>query len=140
MRRFNLTSSKFDGEVELIYGADETISVIDMSKAKMDGETKRQFKNAVAADVKSIGEKFTKETTIVEKDFEVTFEMFWTKYDHKINRKRCEQLWAKMSKAEQVKAYYGIDAYNEFLRKTEWRKKADPEKYLRSQYWENEWK
>jgi hypothetical protein len=66
--------------------------------------------------------------------------MFWQRYDKKINRKRCEPLWEKLSKPKQVAAWAGIDAYNKFLQANSWRKKADPETYLRNEMWENEWK
>jgi hypothetical protein len=66
--------------------------------------------------------------------------MFWQLYDKKINRKRCEPLWDKLSKNKQVAAWAGINAYNKFLQANSWRKKADPESYLKNEMWENEWK
>jgi hypothetical protein len=63
----------------------------------------------------------------------------WDKYDHKVNNKRCVALWDKLNKADEVKAYYGIDMYYTYLAKRR-RGKADPENYFRSRMWENEWK
>ena len=50
------------------------------------------------------------------------------------------QLWNKLGKTEQVKAYYGITTYDKYLSRETWRGKVDPENYLRNQMWENEWK
>lgn len=77
--------------------------------------------------------------TVVESDFEITFEMFWLKYRKKINRLRAEANWKRLSKTQQVKAYYGIDAYDKFLDRMEWRKKQDPENYLKNKMWESEY-
>jgi hypothetical protein len=67
------------------------------------------------------------------------YDMFWKAYNKKINNKRCIQLWNKMSKTKQVKAYYGITQYDKFLSKEDWRTKADPETYLRNEMFYNEW-
>ena len=76
---------------------------------------------------------------IVEDEFEVTFDMFWIAYNKKINRKRCEPIWNKLSKPKQVKAYYGVKSYDKYLKVESWRQKADPENYLRNEMWENEY-
>jgi hypothetical protein len=111
-------------------------------QAGMDAATVYHFKNAIPPTIGHLvgGNAFSKNTTVVEVDFVITFEMFWQRYDKKINRKRCEPLWEKLSKPKQVAAWAGIDAYNKFLQANSWRKKADPETYLRNEMWENEWK
>jgi hypothetical protein len=144
VRRFLITSSlKFTGEIELVYGADETLMGISFVNASMSAEVKQHFvKEAGRAVVfNNFVDVFnSSHLTIVEGTFEISFDMFWQKYDKKINRKRCEPLWLKMNMSDRVSAFMGIDAYNKYLRRDSWRTKADPEKYLRDRYWENEWK
>ena len=142
MRQFIVTSTKFKGQAVLLYNDKEVVCMIDLQQTNMDAENTSHFKNAVPLTIKHIesGTGFSKETTCVEVDFVVTFEMFWQKYDKKINKKRCEPMWEKMTKAKQVAAWAGIDAYEAFLLATSWRKKADPETFLRNEMWENEWK
>jgi hypothetical protein len=113
-----------------------------MFQAEMDAEIVLRFKDAIPVTVETLmtGNAFSKATTIVEADFTITFEMFWQRYDKKINRKRCEPLWNKLSKTKQVTAWAGIEAYNKFLQGNSWRVKADPETYLRNEMFENEWK
>jgi hypothetical protein len=142
MRRFLVTSPKYTGEAELVFDTNGRLVRVDVANTDMNTIMVGTFKAWVPADIILVEEKFAgSQATIVEADFLVTFEMFWNKYDKKINRKRCEPLWAKLSKVDQVKAFYGIDAYLKHLtRRESWRTKADPEKYIRDRYWENEWK
>lgn len=46
-------------------------------------------------------------------DREITFEMFWNRYNDKSrsSRKKTEQKWNKLTKADQVKAYCYIPVY-----------------------------
>lgn len=141
MKRFLISSPKFTGEAELFYNTDGILCKIDCTETSMDENTITRFKNSVPAGLSKLQESFSPTTVIVEADFEVTFDMFWKKYDKKINKSRCIMLWCKLSKSMQVLAFYGITPYYKFLKKEgEWRKPVDPENYLRNKYWENEYK
>lgn len=141
MRRFIITSPKLNGSIELLFGADNRLSTIDFSSCTLTDQQYSHFLFSMlynVDEVELIGAKLP--ATIIEGDFEVTFEMFWKKYNKKINKLRCIHLWAKADKTKQVKAYFGITAYDKFLKQESWRSKADPETYLRNEYWENEYK
>lgn len=144
MRRLILTSPVITGQVEIIYNDNELIEVIDFSKTAptaagvRKGLLERLARFPQFADAEQI--VTGTQGILVEADLEVTFDMFWKKYDKKINKARAIKLWDKLSKTDQVKAYYGIDAYDKYLQKESWRSKADPENYLRNRYWENEYK
>ena len=73
---------------------------------------------------------------VVELQQDITFNMFWTKYNDKdrSSKKRSLALWTKLDKANQVKAYYHYDKYN--------RKRGNAEKkycetYLSAELWNN---
>jgi hypothetical protein len=143
MRRFILTSPLIHGSIDIIYGDSGLVQKVDFTDTTAAMGIRRTLLNRIAKfplidDAQQIIEG--SQSTLVEAGFEVTFEMFWSKYNKKINRKRCEDLWKKMSKTKQVKAYYGIAAYDKYLSKEEWRSKADPENYLRKEMFDNEWK
>jgi hypothetical protein len=143
MRRFIITNSgRFNGTIELLYNDKGTLCLIDMRNADICEQTQKLFLHKIPSTELSLvkGEGFGKDTEIVEVDIEITFEMFWNTYAKKINRKRCEQLWNKLSQEKQVKAIHGIHAYNKYLSKESWRNKLDPDTYLRNESWENEWK
>ena len=144
MRRFIITSPKFTGQVELIYNTDGLLVGLNYPEVKDDIKLITAFfDRAFRAMHVDMVEAFIKgtEAMVVEADFEVTFEMFWLAYGHKINRKRCIALWDKLTKVQQVKAWAGIKVYDKYLKAVPWgRAKADPDTYLRQEYWENEWK
>ena len=141
MRRFIITSPNFTGTVEIDYDAHGLLCNINMLNSSLSPQGRVAMKATIPVAVTAIEETF-KDTkaTIIETDYEATFEMFWDAYDKKINLKRCKPLWDKLSKPQQVKAWLKVTSYNKFLKQNEWRKKADPETYLRNEMWENEWK
>ena len=142
MRKFLITNPKYTGAAEVFYHEKGTLCKIDLVHTNMDEPTVQHFKSAVPVTLHNLigGIGFSKETVVVEADFEVTFQMFWSAYRKKIKLGRCQPLWAKLTKVEQVQAFYGISAYDKYLQKESWRSKADPESYLRNKYWENEYK
>ncbi len=140
MRKFLITSPHFRGTAEILYREDGVLVKIDLSQCEMNIGITDAFKKKVPAHLNDIETAF-KDTkaTVIEADFEVTFEMFWNAYNKKINRKRCEPIWNKLSKPKQVKAYYGIKQYDKYLKVESWRQKADPDTYLRNETFENEY-
>lgn len=142
MRLFLITnSSKFTGTAQVLYNEKDILCRIDVTDTNMDAATVKHFKAAVPPDISTLvsGQSFGAGTTVVEDDFAIDFDMFWKKYKKKINRKRAELVWHKLNKADQVAAYYGIDAYFKYLKREHWRGQLDPENYLKNRHWENEY-
>lgn len=140
MKRFLITSPKFHGQAELLYTDAGVLCKIDVTDTNMGAQTVHQFKASVPAHTDMLGVAFSNLTTIVEAEYEVSFEMFWKKYNEKRNKKRCLILWSKLNKVQQVQAFFGVEAYFKYLKENGWRNKADPDTYLRGEYWENEYK
>lgn len=141
MKRFLLTApNRFTGTAEIWYNDANILCLIDIRQTNMNTETVRGFIRACSpsTDGRMVG-NFSSDVDVIEADIIITFEMFWNKYDEKFNKKRCIALWEKIPKADQVKAYVGIDPYNKHLRKTG-RFKVNPDTYLKNQLWENEYK
>lgn len=134
-----ITSRKFSGTAELLYDAAGKLLLIDVCRAQMEADTLQAFKRAVPVYLQHIEQTLGPGCTIVEASYEVSFEQFWNAYGHKINRKRCEAIWGRMSAEKRVQAWTGVTAYDRFLKRNEWRKKADPETYLSKEYYLNEW-
>lgn len=68
---------------------------------------------------------------------DITFEMFWNKYDEKklSSKKRSEAKWNRMQKSEQIKAYNFINRY--FLSIPGGVAKKYAETYLNAENWNN---
>lgn len=143
MRKFLLTSKNFIGNAELHYNDNDMLCRIDVTDTNMTVAQIVPFKTAVPPTIQHLennGHGLPAHITIIEAEYEVTFDMFWMAYNKKINKKRCEPLWNKLGKAQQIKALQGVKSYDKFLEKNDWRSKADPENYLRNEMWNNEWK
>jgi hypothetical protein len=140
MNRYLITSSHYTGEVELVFDTTGRLVRIDMQSTNMTVVQVDKFKERIPAVENLLEQRFSDtKVTIVQSEYEVTFEQFWKKYNKKINKLRGEQEWNKLSKAEQVCAFFGIDAYDKFLAQVKVRQKLDPENYLKRKSWENEW-
>lgn len=140
MKKFIITSEGFAGEVHIVYN-NSVLMLLDLSQAELNPEQVHYFKEKSPTMYfpDSFGQHFSSKLTIVEASFEVTFEMFWAKYAHKINRDRCVKLWDKMSITDRIKAYFGITPYFAYLGRTGFRNKKDPENYLRNKMWLTDW-
>lgn len=141
MKQFILTHPKLQGQIVLQYNDAETLQLVDMTEVAMQAEGIGRFLQKVPTQIAQLW-PYTAQfgTTIVESTFEISFDVFWKRYNKKINRIRALKLWDKLNTTEQIAAYYGIPKYDAYLKKESWRSKADPETYLRNKYWENEYK
>jgi hypothetical protein len=69
---------------------------------------------------------------------DVTFAMFWDRYQAKVgNKERAKKLWNLMNQHDQAAAYAYIETYNRYLFSNPTLTKAYPETYLSQRRWEN---
>lgn len=141
MRKYIITSPNFTGQVEILFDENGLLQTVDFRQCSIKHPAAIEtFKSTIPATIKQLEDAFKgTKATIIEADYEVSFDDFWEKYNKKINKKRCLPLWAKLTKAKQIKAIAGITRYDRFLQQTT-RGKLDPENYLRNEAWENEWR
>jgi len=142
MKRFIVTSPSWVGEAEIVYNDAGKLARLSFEGCTIPEHDRVvcNFKFITPVSIDKLQEAFAPTSaTIVEADFEVNFDMFWKSYNLKHNRLRAVKLWDKLSKTDQVKAYYGIPVCDKFLKKENWRSKADPETYLRNKMYDNEY-
>lgn len=140
MKKFIITSTGYSGEVHIVYGIDGLLMLLDFSHAKLNAEQVKWFKEQ--SPTMYLKETFTmgsSKLTVVESGYEITLEMFWEKYNRKVNLKRFTKLWNKAGKSTHVQAYFGITAYDNHLAMNTWKNKADPETYFKNEYWLTDW-
>lgn len=65
-----------------------------------------------------------------------SFDSFWTAYDKKIDRPKCEKLWSKLALEEQRAVLDNIPRYLSTITDKQYQKY--PATYLRNRSWENE--
>jgi len=138
VQKFTLTSDKFKGEV-LFEFSDLILTKYDISGAELSEEqiiyiAKNIPKELAEAIALFSGLDTAKFTEIKQ---EITFEMFWNKYDDKVNssRKRTKIKWDKMKINEQLKAFNFIQKY--FNSVPFGTRKKYAETYLNAELWNN---
>ena len=67
---------------------------------------------------------------------DLSFEMFYNAYNHKIKKVDTEKFWKTMSIKDKKSAVQYIPTYNKYLQRKHV-EKANPHRYLNKRYWED---
>jgi len=138
MEKILLTSKKFEGEVVL--GYEGSFLVYFFNSAVMTPEQVKylfRYLPWTRDMLDSFVAVTNMRTRIVPPATE--FADFWEAYAKKVNRKRCEPLWAKLSDNKRLACLMSLEPYDNYLRRNNGRAKLDPENYLKRYAWENDW-
>jgi hypothetical protein len=138
MRRFIYQSDQFNGEIEFRYNDDGVLCFYE-ARAEVEAimlATILHYMPHVADDIPQFISKGT--GTMMEVPDLITFDMFWNEYAKKVNRKRTEALWNRLSDAEQLWALKSVKPYNRCIARTN-RYKQDPDTYLRNESYQTNW-
>lgn len=139
MAIFHLTSENFEGFVEFEFNKDGYLIRYDTDNATMSKEHLVYLLNRFPRHIDKIKDLLAKSdtATLTEIVSEVTFDMFWNKYNDKVNssKKRALQKWNRMSKAQRIKAYQYINKY--FMSIPYGTRKKYAETYLNAELWNN---
>lgn len=138
MRKFELTSPAFEGCVT--YGFDDAtdrLVMVDMSSVPLSAELWNCIWSNLPATSKAMGKVKGRTGVITELVEEITFDMFWQRYDDKArsSKVKTRKAWDKMPAREQVKAYRFIPRYFESIPPGVCKKYATT--YLSDQLWNN---
>ena len=100
------------------------------NKIKADANAMQTHSDSNAIkEIKEIKEK-------KEKDIYIEFDVFWDLYDKKVDRKKSEYKWLKLSESDMQKCIEAIPIYIKSTLDKKFRK--DPVTYLNNRSWENE--
>jgi hypothetical protein len=138
MKRFLLNSAKLDGQIELVYKPCGMLGSINVMDVTLSYEQLGLIIQQLPLNADDMG-LLPKGLKAVPAELEVGFDDFWKGTRKKVNKSRCEPIWNKMSKADQVLCVLSRREYYKCLDRTG-RKEADPETYLKTRYWETDWK
>lgn len=142
MKKYILTSDKFTGEVT--FGFDAAGFLVHFDNQAEFTEQQHEWLLSDHRFPKTLAWLFALQKVvkgeITEVPEDLSFDVFWERYGRKINRKRCEPMWRKMSDVDKMAAIANIKPYEQYLERTGYRGKADPENYLKREYFATEWK
>lgn len=135
-KTYIMTSPTFDGEVVFNFQYNVLVGY-DTTAANLSVEQITYLGKYLPKNLDEIAVFLSKSPTIEFKCMELTFDMFWNRYDEKelSSKKKAHAKWDKMSKTEQQKAYRFIGTY--FSRIPYGVRKKYAETYLNSELWNN---
>ena len=136
MKIFQLTSQSFTGYIEFMFDDNTLLNSYAIHAELSESQQVYLLKN-MPREIIELGKLKSSTVTITEIDQEVTFEMFWNRYDEKIrsSKKKALSGWNKMSKANQVRAFRFISKYESNILPGTAKKYA--ETYLNAELWAN---
>ncbi|MBS4057779.1 MAG: hypothetical protein KGZ82_10725 [Bacteroidales bacterium] len=139
MKHYSLTSTTFTGEVTFVFNDDGLLQSFDQSGAGLSEAQQVFLLRQLPRDLPDI-EKFLKTSptaVFTEIKQNITFEMFWDKYNEKIrsSKKRTQRAWQRLKATDQVRAYNFILKYESSLYPGTQKKYA--ETYLNAELWNN---
>jgi hypothetical protein len=139
MSLFHLTSAVFDGFVEFEFDKNGILVHYDTRNATMSTEHMNYLLNRFPRHIDQAKQLIADSETamLVEITADVSFDMFWNKYNEKTNssKKRALQKWNRMSKSERALSYQYINKY--FLSIPYGTRKKYAETYLNAELWNN---
>src|SRR5690554_2413035 len=104
MKKYSFTHEKHKGSISFWYN-EKDILVHYNNDTDMTDTALVWFLNNIPRDLTELESlKKTTKGTLIEVPQEISFDAFWDTYSKKINRKRCETIWAKMTEAQKLKA------------------------------------
>lgn len=143
MRRFLIGSAKFEGSIEIKYDSDNYLHTVSFAGTTMPAEYKAAFLKIIsgAVSVDFLQSAFSRTKVIIsEAEFEVTFEMFWHEYPYKRNRHIAEEVFNKLLKPDQIRAWEAATEYAKYCKRNEWYNKKLADLWLKTKQFLNDWK
>jgi len=137
--KYALTSTAWTGEILITYNKASLLVNLDISNANLSENQHVWFLKNMPRELAELQKLVsTLETlTLTQVELEVTFDMFWNKYNEKIrsSKKKSLTTWNRLPKAERMKAYNFINKYDQSILPGTAKKYA--ETYLNSEIWNN---
>jgi hypothetical protein len=144
MLKYVYNSKHFEGEVLLWYDSEKPnlLVMFDMSKAEFSPNQHVAFLQNFPRSLDELElliEKDSANRKMVQYFDNVTFDLFWERYDHKrlSSKIKTEKIWNKMSDSEKYKAYFFVERYENDLRRSGGIAKKHAETYLNAVLWNN---
>ncbi|AEL23869.1 hypothetical protein [Cyclobacterium marinum] len=138
VEKYVLTSSAFRGNV--VFGFCDGFLVYFNNESEMNTlQTKWLLTNLpfTRENLEAIKPIIKGKIEVIPHD--LSFASFWDAYNKKVNKKRCEPLWNKLSEADKITCLMSIKSYDGYLRRMGGRAKLDPENYLKRESYHNPW-
>ncbi len=139
MKHYQITSDSFEGYIDLHYNDADILIEYSLKEANLSEAQQVFILKHLPREISDLDslKNLAKSLVITEIKLEVTFDMFWIRYDDKLNSSRKKTLikWNKMNKTDQIKAFQFIPTY--FINLPNGTRKKYAETYLNAELWNN---
>lgn len=139
MKRYLLTSTAWNGEIEITYNDLQLLMNLDLSRADLSEQQQIWFLRNMPRELAELQALMSKaaSATLTELTGEVTFDMFWGRYDEKVrsSKKKALKIWNRLSVKDREKAFNFIRKYENSIAPGVSKKYA--ETYLNAELWNN---
>jgi hypothetical protein len=139
MKQYQLTSNAFTGFVDLYFNELGLLVEFSLKSAELSEKQQVWILKNMPRELAEINRVIadSKTAKLTEIKLEITFEMFWQKYDDKqvSSKKKAAAKWNKMTKTDQLKAFNFINTY--FNNISGGTRKKYAETYLNAELWNN---
>lgn len=139
MNQYQLTSDAFSGFVDLYFNELGLLVEFSLKSAELSEKQQVWILQKMPRELQELQQivKDAPNLKLTEIKLEITFDMFWNRYDDKqlSSRKKTMAKWIKMTKTDQLKAYNFINTY--FNNISGGTRKKYAETYLNAELWNN---
>lgn len=140
MKQFIIKSPKVEGEIRVVYNEGQLLK-IDFSGARMAPFEIEAFNRKIPARLELLQQSFSEQTKIVEQEIEISLADFKRVYPYSRNMHLLEPIWEKMSKGEQVIAFYAAIDYALYCEQNKaWYNPKIAAAWLKAKEYLNDWK
>lgn len=143
MKLYHISNAtKFKGSVDVVYHESKLMKV-EFSNCDLEAFGLNMMMKAIPASEENLTEAFqSKDTIVVQGDFDISFDDFMREFPYKRNTHLARDFWPKMKKHEQAQAFVAASDYRKFLERevNQWRTPMIPDKWLKTKQYLNDWK
>lgn len=140
LKTYTITGSSFTGTLVFKYDVNGVLANFDLDGELSDKQRAWLFSHRFPFQESGI-KMFSGivNFTVFGGNLDLSFDNFWNAYNYKIGKKpMAENIWKRMSKADQIAALSGIKPYDSHLARHIMKAKAHATTYLNQRYWEND--
>ncbi len=126
-----LLTGKFNGVIQLHYDVDSRLCCIDLREAELEEKQVQYLYRNIPLHYDKVMEFATQlNLRAVEENIELTFDMFYDKYGHKVGKAAAQRSWKRLNKGDRVDAFMFIKTYLHDLKINTWKNQMNPATYL----------
>ncbi|WP_080058312.1 hypothetical protein [Spirosoma aerolatum] len=142
MRRYLLTSTRFEGELSFAYDSEGILQAFSC-EARLSNDQRDWLHSRFPFQEYGFRALVNDSKTLIIKlvDADLSFAHFWESYGYKVGHKsRAEKLWAKLPDSDKLKVLESIPGYVYYIQTRPHMEQLYPETYLSQRRFETDYK